>query len=148
MHLCQFILSHSDLGDRDDIFVTYLLSSSNKKYQSFPKFSYYSWLCLRWLNHHILRVTIIYIYIYICLGNRLWCVTIPDYIKARRSYLFCLHITRSHLNIYKIHVGYIVFLKLTEMQYVGLCVFSLPIYFVMIVIMCLLYLITIVKSDV
>ena len=117
-------------------------------------------------------IYIIYIYIYIPgqLGFGFfyycavfWCAQIIEYIMAWRSYSFvyALHyliITIIQIRYWtsKILQGYILssvclrlsqFSQLSLMQYVGLCVFSLPIYLMMIVIIHVLYLI-IMKSGV
>ena len=131
-----------------------LLSSSNRKYPSFPLLSYFSVVvCLRWLLHHILSLIAYtfrenreFVSLLLC---SLWWVQIVGYVLACTSYLFVctvhhlITIVQTYLETlnYKMLVRYIlssvwvrlsIFSQLSIMQYVGLCVFSLPISLVMI----------------
>ena len=120
-----------------------LLSSSNRKYPLFPLFSYFSVVvCLRCLLHHILSL-IVYTYIPEKTGNRVSLVLCMSYVV-----FVCLYISPSHYHhctnfiwrhwIYKMPVRYnlssvwvrlSIFSQLSIIQYVGLCVFSLPVSF-------------------
>ena len=107
-------------------------------------------------------------------GNSFWLVLcslrwvqIVGCVLACRSYSFCLYITPPHYRhcanfiwrhgTYKFPVRYnlssvwlrlSIYSQLSIIQYVGLCVFSLPIFFVMIEIIYILCLIIIIKSEV
>ena len=149
-----------------------LLSSSNRKYPSFPLFSYFSVVvCQRCLLHHILSLIV-----YTFRQNREFVfVSIVQFMMSKNSRIrfglqivfVCLYITPSHYHhfanfiwrhwTYKMPVRYnlssvwvrlSIFSQLSIIQYVGLCVFSLPISFVMIERICLLFLIIIIKSEV
>ena len=129
-----------------------LLSSSNRKYQPYILLSYFSVVvCLRCLLHHFLSLIA-----YTFRGNRDFAfIIIVQFMMSAigrisdRIRLF-IHYTTSvsslcklawrHWN-YKMSVRYIlssvwvrlsIFFQLSIMQYMGLCVFSLPISLVMI----------------
>ena len=149
-----------------------LLSSSNRKYQPFPLFSYFSVVvCLRCLLHHILSL-IVYTFRE---KRELVFISIVQFMMSGNSRIrfglqivfVCLYITRSHYHhcanfiwrhwTYKMPVRYYlssewvrlsIFSQLSIIQYVGLCVFSLPISFVMIERIYILCLIIIIKSEV
>ena len=132
-----------------------LLSSSNRKYPPFPLFSYFSVVvCLRCLSHHILSLIV-----YTFRENREFVfISIVQFMSANSRIRFgwqiafvCLYITPSHYHhcanfiwrhwTYKMPVRYnlssvwvrlSIISQLSIIQYVGLCVFSLPISFVMI----------------
>ena len=98
----------------------------------------------------------------------LWCVQIIKYIMAWWSNSFAHYVTSSSSSsslcrciwrywTYKMFVSYILlivclrlsqFSQLSFIQYMGLCVFSLPIYLMMIVRIYVLYLIIVIKSEV
>ena len=148
-----------------------LLSSSNRKYPAFPLFSYFSVVvCLRCLLHHILSLIV-----YTFRENRefVFISIVQFWMNANSRIRFglhmvfvCLYITPSHHHCenfiwrhwtYKMPVRYIlssvwvrlsIFSQLSIIQYVGLCVFSLPISFVMIESIYILCLIIIIKSEV
>ena len=149
-----------------------LLSSSNRKYPPFPLFSYFSVVVfLRCLLHHILSLIV-----YTFRKNReLVFISIVQFIMSANSRIrfglqiefVCLHITPSHYHHcanfswrhwnYKIPVRYNlssvwvrlgIFSQVSIIQYVGLCVFILPIPFVMIERIYILCLIIIIKSEV
>ena len=149
-----------------------LLSSSNPKYPPFPLFSYFSVvLCLRCLLHHILSLIV-----YTFQENREFIfINIVQFMMSANSRIrfglqivfVCLYITLSHYHhcanfiwrhwTYKMPVRYNLssvwvrlstFSQLSIIQYVGLCVFSLPISFVMIESIYILCLIIIIKSEV
>ena len=147
-----------------------LLSSSNRKYPPFPLLSYFSVVvCRRCLLHHILSL-IAYTFrenrefVSLLLCSLSW-VQIIGYVLACRSYSFVCTYTISLSSLckliwrhwtYKIPVRYIlssvwvrlsIFSQLSIIQYVELCVFSLPI-FLVIEKMYLLCLIIIIKSEV
>ena len=63
-------LAQSILAGRKDIFITHLITIMKyRRYQPSPLLLYISEaVCLRWLYHHMLSVS--YIYIYICIYNR------------------------------------------------------------------------------
>ena len=148
------------------------LSSSNRKYPPFPLFSYFSVVvCLRCLLHHILSLTV-----YTFRENREFVfMSIAQFIMSANSGIrfglqmvfVCLYITPSHhhhcanfiwrhwtykmpvrYNLSSVWVRLSVFSQLSIIQYVGLCVFSLPISFVMIERIYILFLIIIIKSEV
>ena len=85
-----------------------LLSSSNRKYQPFPLLSYFSVVvCLRWLYHHMLSVSYIYIYIsrYSWVLFLLLLCSLVMSANNRVHYglmvvLICLHITLPHYHHY------------------------------------------------
>ena len=149
-----------------------LLSSSNRKYPSFPLFSYFSVVvCPRCLLHHI-RSLIVYTF----RENREFVfISIVQFMMSANSRIcfglqivfVCLYITPSHYHrcayfiwrhwTYKMPVRYnlssawvrlSIFSQLCIIQYVGLCVFSLPISLVMIERIYILCLIIIIKSEV
>ena len=132
-----------------------LLSSSNRKYPPFPLFSYFSVVvCLRCLLHHILSLIV-----YIFREKREFVfISIVQFMMSANSrtrfglqiVFVCLYITPSHYHhcanfiwrhwTYKMPVRYnlssvwvrlTIFSQLSSVQYVGLCVSSLPISFVM-----------------
>ena len=144
-----------------------LLSSSNRKYRPFPLFSYFSMVVsLRCLLHHILSL-IVYTF------RENWefvFISIVQFMMSANSRMrfglqivfVCLYITASHYHhcanfiwrhwTYKMSVRYnsssvwvklSIFSQLFIIQYVGLCVFSLPISF-RIYILCII----IIKSEV
>ena len=133
-----------------------LLSSSNRKYPPFPLFSYFSVVvCLRCLLHHILSLIV-----YTFRENRDFVfISIVKFMMSANSRIrfglqivfVCMYITPSHYHLcayfiwrhwtYKMHVRYNLssvwvrlskFSELSIEQYVGLCVFTLTISFVMI----------------
>ena len=133
-----------------------LLSSSNRKYPPFPLFSYFSVVvCLRCLLHHIMSLIV-----YTFRENREFVfISIVQFMMSANSRIrfglqivfVCFYITPSHYHhfanfiwrhwTYKMLVRYnlsgvwvrlSIFSQLSIIQYVGLCVFSLPISFVMI----------------
>ena len=122
-----------------------LLSTSKRKYPPFPLLSYFSVVvCLRCLLHHILSL----IFHYYCAvydeckkSDTFW---LADGIRLFVHYTISLsslcRLIWRHWT-YKISVRYIlssvcvrlsIFSQLSIIQYVGLCVFSLPISLVMI----------------
>ena len=149
-----------------------LLSSSNRKYPPFPLFSYFSVVvCLRCLLHHILSLIVytvrenrefVFISIVQFMMNAssrirfgLQVVFVYLYIKPSH-YHHCANFIWGHW-IYKMPVRYnlssvwvmiSIFSQLSIIQYVGLCVFSLPNSFVMIERIYILCLIIIIKSEV
>ena len=133
-----------------------LLSSSNRKYPPLPLFSYFSVVvCLRCLLHHILSLTV-----YTFRENREFVfMSIAQLMMSANSGIrfglqmvfVCLYFTPSHhhhcanfiwrhwtykmpvrYNLSSVWVRLSIFSQLSILQYVGLCVFSLPISFVMI----------------
>ena len=149
-----------------------LLSSSNCKYPPFPLFSYFSVVvCLRCLLRHILSLIV-----YTFRENREFIfINIVQFMMSANSQLHfglqivfvCLYITPSHYHhcanfiwrhwTYKMHVRYnlssvwvrlSIFSQLSIIQYVGLCVFGLPISFVIIERIYILCLIIKIKSEV
>ena len=149
-----------------------LLSSPNRKYPPFPLFSYFSVVvCLRCLLHHILSLIV-----YTFWENREFVFTrIVQFMMSANSRIHfglqiafvCLYKTPSHYHhcanligrhwTYKMPVRYnlssvwvilSIFSQLSIIQYVGLCVFSLPISYVMSERIYTLYLIVIIKSEV
>ena len=145
------VTAHSCICYKFDI-----LSSSNRKYPHFPLFSYFSVVvCLRCLLHHILSLIV-----YTFRENREFVFnSIVQFMMSANSWirfgfqivLVCLYVTPSHYHhcanfiwkhwTYKMPVRYnlssvwvrlSIFPQLSIIQYVGLCVFSLPISFVMI----------------
>ena len=149
-----------------------LLSSSNWKYPPFPLLSYISMVvCLRCLLHHILSLIV-----HTFRENREFVfISIVQFMMSANSRIrfglqivfVCLYITPSHYHhcanfiwrhwTYKMPVRYnlssvwvrlSIFSQLSIIQYVGLCVFSLPISFVMIERIYILCLIIIIKSEV
>ena len=148
------------------------LSSSNRKSPPFPLFSYFSVVvCLRCLLRHILSLIV-----YTFRENREFVfISIVQFMMSANSRIrfglqivfVCLYITSSHYHhcanliwrhwIYQMPVRYnlssvwvrlSIFSQLSIIQYVGLCVFSLPISFVMIERIYILCLIIIIKSEV
>ena len=151
-----------------------LLSSSNRKYPPFPLFSYFSVVvCLRCLLHHFLSLIVCTFR-----ENRefVFISIVQFMISANSRILFglrivfvCLYITPSHYHhcanfiwrhwTYKMPVRYnlssvrvrlsiSLSYQLSIRQYVGLCVFSLPLFFVMIGRIYILCLIIIIESEV
>ena len=149
-----------------------LLSLSNRKYATFPSLCFSVVVCLRCLlQHHILSLIA-----YTIRGNgnffslllcSLWWVPIVGYFLACRSYSFICKVNyliiinvqtyQETLVLYEMHVRYIlssvwvrlsIFSQLSILQYVGLCVFSLPISLVMIERIYILCLIIIIKSEI
>ena len=133
-----------------------LLSSSNRKYPPFPLFTYFSMVvCLRCLLHHILLLIV-----YTFQENRESVfISIVKFMMSANSRIsfglqivfVCLYISPSHYHhcanfiwrhwTFKMPVRYNlssrwvklnIFSQSSIIQYVGLCVFSLPISFVMI----------------
>ena len=149
-----------------------LLSSSNRKYPPFRLFAYFSLaVCLRCLLHHILSLIL-----YTFRENREFVfISIVQFTMSANSRIrfglqiifVCLYITSSHYHhcanfiwrywTYKMPVRYnlssvwvrlSIFSQLSNIQYVGLCIFSLPISFVMIERIYLICLIIIIKSEI
>ena len=133
-----------------------LLSSSNRKYPPFPLFSYFSVVvCLRCLLHHILSL-IVYTFWekreFVFIRIVQFMISANSRIRFSLQIAFvCLYITPSYYHhcanlnwrhwTYKMPVRYnlssvwvrlSIFSQLSIIQYVGLCVFSLRISFVMI----------------
>ena len=151
-----------------------LLSSSNRKYPPFPLFSYLSVVVgLRSLLHHILSL-IVYIFRENRENREFVFMSIVQFMMSDNNRIrfglqivfVCLYITPYHYHhcanfiwkywTYKMPVRYnlssvgvrlSIFSQLSIIQYVGLCVFSLPISFVMIEIIYILCLI-IIKSEI
>ena len=133
-----------------------LLSSSNRKYPPFPLFLYCSVvLCLRCLLHHILSLNVYTFrenreFVFISIVQ--FMMSVNRRIRFGLQIVFvCLYITPSHYHhcanfiwrhwTYKMPLRYnlssawvrlSIFFQLSIIKYVGLCVFSLPIPFVMI----------------
>ena len=149
-----------------------LLSSSNGKYPHFPFFSYFSVVVsLRSLLHHILSLIV-----YTFRENREFVfISIVQFMMSANSRIrfglqiafVCLYIAPSHYHhcanfiwrhlTYKMPVRYhlstmwvrlSIFSQLSIIQYMGLCVFSLPISFMMIERIYILCLIIIIKPEV
>ena len=149
-----------------------LLSSSNRKYPPFPLFSYFAVVvCLKCLSHHILSPTV-----YTFRENREFVfISIVQFMVSANSRIrfglqivfVCLYITQSHYhhcanfiwrqwnykmpvryNLSSVWVRLSIFFQSSIIQYVGLCVFSLSISFVMIERIYILCLIIIIKSEV
>ena len=149
-----------------------LLSSSNQEYPPFPLFSYfYVVVCLRSLLHHIFSLIV-----YTFRENREFVfISIVQFMMSANSWIHFglqiivvyLYITPSHYHhcanfiwrhwTYKMPVRYSlssvwvrlsIFSQLSIIQYVGLCVFSLPISVVMIERIYILCLIIIIKSEI
>ena len=151
-----------------------LLSSSNRKYPPFQLFSYLSVVVgLRSLLHHILSL-IVYIFRENRENREFVFMSIVQFMMSDNNRIrfglqivfVCLYITPYHYQhcanfiwkywTYKMLVRYdlssvwvrlSIFSQLSIIQYVGLCVFSLPISFVMIGIIYILCLI-IIKSEI
>ena len=149
-----------------------LLSSSNRKYPPFPLFSYFSVVvCLRCLLHHILSL-IVYTFRenreFVSISIVQLIMSATSRIRFRLQIVFaCLYITPSRYhhcanfiwrhwtykmtvryNLSSVWVRFSIFSQLSIIQYVGLCVFILPISFVMIERIYILCLIIIIKSEV
>ena len=149
-----------------------LLSSSNWKYPPFPLFSYFSVVvCLRCLLHHSLSLIG-----YTFWENRESVfISIVQFMMSANSGIrfglqtafVCLYIIPSHYhhcanfiwkhwtwkmpvryNLSSVWVRLSILSQLSIIQYVGLCVFSLPTSFVMIERIYILCLIIIIKSEV
>ena len=150
------------------------LSSSNQKYRypPFPLFSYFSVVvCLRCLLHHILSL-IVYTFRenleFVFISIVQFMMSANSRIRFGLQIIFvCLYITPSHhhhcanfiwrhwtykmplrYNLSSVWVRVSIFSQLSTIQYVGLCVFSWPISFVMIERIYILCLIIIIKSEV
>ena len=120
-----------------------LLSSSNRKYPPFPLFSYFSVaMCLRSSANSRIRFGLQIVFVCLCstlshyhhCANfiwRLWTYKIP-----------------VRYNLSSVWVRLSIFSQLSNLQYVGLCVFSLPISFAMIERIYIPCLIIIIKSEV
>ena len=149
-----------------------MLLSSNRKYPPFPLLPYLSVVvCLRCLLHHILSIYCIYVpgkpricFYYYCAvydeckySDTLWLV---DHTRLFVQYTISLSslskLIWRHWT-YEMPVRYIlssvwvrlsILSQLSIVQYVGLCVFRLPISLVMIEIIYILCLIIIIKSEV
>ena len=147
-------------------------SSSNWKYPPFPLFSHFSVVvCLRCLLHHILS-RIVYTFRE---SREFDFISIVQFMTSANSRILfglqiafvCLYITPLHYHncanfiwrhwTYKMPVRYnlssvwvrlSIFSQLSIIQYMGLCVFSLPISFVMIERVIIHCLIIIIKSEV
>ena len=148
------------------------LSSTNRKYPPFPLISYFTVVvCLRCLLHHILSLIV-----YTFRENREFVfISIVQFMTSANSRIrfglqivfVCLYITPSHYlhcanfiwrhwtnkmpvryNLSSVWVRLSIFSQLSIIQYVGLCVFSLPISFVMIERIYILCLISIIKSEI
>ena len=147
-----------------------LLSSSNWQYPPFLCYHIFQWLCA-WGVCYIIFYLLLHInsgktrILFPLLLRSLWWVQIVGYVLACSSYLFVC--TSHHLifityqsylkTLNLINVRYIyfvecvrlsIFSKLSIIQYMGLCVFSLPVSFVMIERIYILCLIIIIKSEV
>ena len=148
------------------------LSSSNRKYPPFPLFSYFSVVvCLRCLLHHILSL-----FVYTFWENREFVfIIIVQFMMSTNSrirfglqlvsvclyntpyyYHHCANFIWRHwtykipvrCNLSSVWARLSIFSQLSIIQYVGLCVFNLPISFVMIERIYILCLIIIIKSAV
>ena len=131
-----------------------LLSASNRKYQSYPLLPYFPWLCA-WDVWYIIFRHLLHIHsgqtgiLFSLLLCSLWWVKIVGCVLACTSYWFvnniislsslCKLICRHRT--YKMPVRYIlssvwvrlsIFSQLSIIQYMGLCIFRLPISLVMI----------------
>ena len=149
-----------------------LSSSSNRKCPPFPLFLYFSVVvCLGCLLHHILS-HIVYTFReyreFVFISIVQFMMSANSRIRLGLQIVFvCLYITPSHYRhcanfiwrhwTYKMPVRYnlssmwvrlSIFSQLSIIQYVGLCGFSLPIFFVMIESIYILCLIIIIKSEV
>ena len=148
-----------------------LLSSSNRKYPPFPFLSYFPWLCA-WDVSYIIFCHLLHIRsgktgnLFSLLLCILWWVQLFGYVwLADRTRLFVQYtISLSSLCkpiwrhwTYKMRGRYIlssvkirlsIFSPSSIIQYMGLYVLSLPIYLVMIEIICIVCLIIIIKSEV
>ena len=150
----------------------YIYSSSNRKYPPFPLFSCFPWLCA-WDVCYIIFCHLLYIHsgktgnLFSLVLCSLWWVQIVGYVLAWQIVFVCLYITPSHYhhcanfiwrhwthkmpvryNLSSVWVRLSIFSQLSIIQYLGLCVFSLPISFVMIERIYILCLIIIIKSKV
>ena len=149
-----------------------LLSSSNRKYPPFSLFSYFSVVvCLRCLLHHILSLIVHTFrenreFVFISIVQ--FIVSANNRIRFGLQIVFvCLYITPSHYhhcanfiwrhltyempvryNLSTVWVRLSIFSQLSNIHYMGLCLFSLPISFVMIERIYILCLIIIIKSEV
>ena len=149
-----------------------LLSSSNRKYPPFPLFSYFSVVvCLICLLYHILslivytfRVNREFVFISIVqfmvstnssirFGLRI--VFVYLYIRPSHYHHYANFIWRhwtykipDKYNLSSVWVRLSSFYQLSIIQYVGLCVFTFPVSFVMIARLYILCLIMIIKSEV
>ena len=131
-----------------------MLLSSNRKYQPYP-LSYFPWLCA-WDVRYIIFCHLLHIHsgktgiLFSLLLCSLWWVQIFGYVLACRlcSFVCTLHhliimIVQTYLRILNLYnacqiylssawVRLSIFSQLSIIQYMGLCVFSLPISLVMI----------------
>ena len=139
-----------------------LLSSSNLKYPPLHCFHIFPWLCA-WDVCYIIFCHLLDIHsgktgnLFALAFCSLWCsVQIVGYVFGLQIVFVCLCITPSHYhhfaNFIWRHWTYwarlSIFFQLSIIQYAGLCVFSLPISFVMIEIIYILFLIIIINSEV
>ena len=138
-------LAHSSLGDWKNIFITHLIIIIKSEVSTFPIVVLFFRGCVSEMV--VLSYSVIY-YIYIPMFS-LWHLQTIGYIMACRS---CSFVCRLHHLIIiimqtKMLVRYMLpsvclrlrqFSQLSFIQYMGLCVFSLPISPVMIVRMCTL----------
>ena len=149
-----------------------LLSSSNRKYPPFPLFSYFSVVvCLRCLLRHILSLIVCTLrenreFVFISIVQ--FMMSSNSRIRFGLQIVFvCLNITPSHYhncanfiwrhwtckmpvryNLTSVWIRLNIFSKLSIIQYMGLCVFSLPISFVMIEIIYIVCFLIIIKSEI
>ena len=149
-----------------------LLSSSNRKYPPFPLFSYFSVVvCLRCLLHHMLSF-IVYTFRkkreFVFISIVQFMISVNSRMRFGFQIVFvCLYITSTYYhhcanfiwrhwthkmpvryNLSSVWIRLSIFSQLSIIQYVGLCVFSLPIPFVIIDRIYILCLIIIIKSEV
>ena len=120
-----------------------LSSSSNRKYPPFPLFSYFS-VIVQFMVSANSRIRfglqIVFVCLYITLSHYHHC--------ANFIWRHWTHEMPVRYNLSSVWVRLSIFSQLSIIQYVGLCVISLPIYFVMIKRMYILGLIIIIKSEV
>ena len=132
-----------------------LLSSSNRKYQPYPLLYFPVVVCLRCLLHHILSL-ITYTFrenrefVFIITVQFLMSANIRIRFGLQTVFVFCLYITPSHYHqcanvsedielikclsdiLSSVWVRLSIFSQLSILQYMGMCVLSLPISLVMI----------------
>ena len=157
--------------DGEDIFINHLIIIIKSEVSTFPiVVIFLVAVCLRRLYHHMLWVSYMFIksWVFCRLLLRSLMVCANNRVNDDPMVVFvCLHIPLPHyhhyadlpegikfLNAGQVHSVWSVCLRLSQfsqlsfMQHMGLCIFSLPIYLMIIVSICVLYLITIIKSEV
>ena len=96
---------NSSLGNREDIFITHLIIIIKSEVSTFPVVIFSVVVCLRWLYHHKLSVSII------CMSQESWvfCPLLPYSlmmcVNTKIHYdpmavSVCLHITLPHYHHY------------------------------------------------